>query len=82
MLIEFFANKRRLNIIRLLISGILLYVVSTRFSFWETLLLTLLVIVINLVTHIKVTADSMKYAKLSRQLMNKLLEERRNRQKK
>ena len=82
MLIEFFANKRRLNIIRLLISGILLYVVSTRFSFWETLLLTLLVIVINLVTHVKATADGMKYAKISRQLMNKLLEERRNRQKK
>ena len=77
MLIEFLANKRRLNIIRLIASGILLYAVSTKFSFWETLLLTLLVIVINLVTLAKATADGMKYAKISRQLMNKLIEERR-----
>ena len=78
MLIEFFANKRRLNIIRLLASGLLLYAVSMRFSFWETLLLTLLVIVINLVTLAKATADGMMYATMSRRLMEKLIKKGRN----
>ena len=82
MLIDFFAHRGRLNVIQLVVTFVLVYGISTRFTIGQTILLTLLVIVINLITHARATADGMLLARLNKKLFDELLKNDKEKRKK
>ena len=47
MLIRFLSNRTRLNIVQLIFTSIVLYALSTRFEIIETIIITILILLIT-----------------------------------
>ena len=74
MLIRFLSNRTRLNILQLIFTSIVLYALSIRFEIMETIIITILILLINLLTHTKAVAMGMQVARINDKLLNKLFE--------
>ena len=74
MLIRFLSNRTRLNILQLIFTSIVLYALSIRFEIMETIIITILILLINLLKHTKAVAMGMQVARINDKLLNKLFE--------
>ena len=74
MITDFLTRKTNLNILQFIVAFILSYCLLTRYSTGETLLLMVLVVILNIIVHIKAIAKGMLIIKTD-PVMNSFLKE-------